>query len=130
MIIAAARLSTTITEEDILKANTLLYVTELKMPRALGEFGQSKYSDVSGAIIEILHAAKRPVTVNEIWKKVQKDFNRMSEFHDVLKNLQQAEKIQTMKVGNIVGFVPCSKPAQEWKEDLLVLDWLTLEELE
>lgn len=130
MIIAATRLSLVITSEDILKANTLLYVTELKMPRALGEFGQSKYSDVSSAIIDILHAAKRPVTVNEIWKKVQKDFNRMSEFHDVLKNLQQAEKIQTMKLGNIVGFVPCSKPAQEWKEDLLVLDWLTLEELE
>jgi hypothetical protein len=85
---------------------------------------------VASSIIDILHTAKRPVTVNELWKKTQKDFNKLSEFHDVLKNLQQAEKIQTMKMGNIVGFVPCTKPAQEWKEDLLQLDWLTLEELE
>jgi len=130
MVLAATRLSTTITHEDIIKANTLLYVTELKMPRALGEFGKSKYSDVASSIIDILHSAKRPVTVNELWKKTQKDFNKLAEFHDVLKNLQQAEKIQTMKMGNIVGFVPCTKPAQEWKEDLLQLDWLTLEELE
>lgn len=130
MVIAAARLSITIDVEDILKANTLLYVTELKMPRALGEFGKSKYSDAASAIIDILHTAKRPVSANELWKKVQKDFNRLTEFHDVLKNLQQAEKIQTMKMGATVGFVPCFKPNQEWSEDLIKLDWLTLEELE
>lgn len=130
MVLAASRLSTTIEVIDILRANTLLYVTELKMPRALGEFGKSKYSDVASSIIEILHAAKRPVTVNELWKKTQKDFNKLAEFHDVMKNLQQAEKIQVMKIGSVVGYVPCSKPAQEWSEDLLVLDWLTLEELE
>lgn len=130
MVIAATRLSVVIEGADVIKANTLLYVTELKMPRALGEFGKSKYSDVASTIIDILHAAKRPVTVNELWKKTQKDFNKLTEFHEVLKNLQQAEKIQTMKLANIVGFVPCSKPAQEWKEELLQLGWLTLEELE
>src|SRR5690606_174971 len=62
IIIASTRLSTEISIDDMLKANTLLHYTEMNMPRALGEFGKSKFSDVSNQILEHLHSSHMPVS--------------------------------------------------------------------
>lgn len=130
MILAASRLSLEIEATDVIRANTLLYATETRMPRALGEFGKSKYSDVASDILNMLHQAKGPMLSDEIWKKVQKDLNKPAELQDILRNLHSAERIAIAKRGNKQGFVPVTKDEAQWAPELLDLDWLTLEELE
>lgn len=131
IIIAAAYGRIEIQESDIIRANTVLYYTELKMPKALGEFGKSKHSEVTTSIMEILYNAHVPPTFQDLWKKVGKDLNKMSELTELLKNLQLAEKIETTKTGHKTsGYRAIHKVDESWAEDLLDNDWLTLEELE
>lgn len=131
MILAACDLRTEMQAQDVVNANTLLHITECNMPKALGEFGKSKYSDVTNSVLDILNHAVRPVTINELWKKVSKDLNKMIELADILKNLLQAERIQTVKIGNKgSGYLPLKKINNTWAEELLNLSWLTSEEQE
>lgn len=64
---------------DVIFANTILAMTELSMPRALGEFGSSKYAKVQNKIVELLRTHKVPVQFNEIWKAVMKDMDKISD---------------------------------------------------
>lgn len=129
LCISAAALRTVITSEDILKANTLLYHAENHMPQALGEYGKSKTSDQANAVLNLLSEAKAPMTSTEIWKKVHQDFSKIAELAEVVRNLQHAEKIQLLKIGNKEGFLPMVKRKQHWADDLLLNNWLTLEEI-
>lgn len=129
MIMAAVRLSSTIDEEDILKANTMLHITEVKMPKALGEFGKSKFSDVTHNILDILEHAHKPVTMKELWQKVSKDLNKFMDLAEIIKGLIQAERIQQLTAGKTTGFLPLRKAKSEWKDDRLMLEWMTEEEV-
>lgn len=128
IIIAATRLSTVIEKEDMLKANTLLHYTESNMPKALGEFGKSKYSDTTNKVLDYLNSSRAPVTVNELWKVVSNDLPKMSELVDILKNLQGAEKIKQMTAKGKTGYVTHHEAKLEWAEDLIIEDWLRDEE--
>ena len=54
MIFAAADCRTLISVDDAIQANTLLFATETRMPRAFGEFGRSRDSEEVNKIIQIL----------------------------------------------------------------------------
>lgn len=99
---AAADLSTSIRLSDVVYANTILSHTEHFMPKALGEFGKAKHSDVSHKIISLLESATRVLTVKEIWKHVSNDLEKMKDLGDLLSNLTAAEKIQTVSGGFLI----------------------------
>ena len=80
--LACADLRTEITEHDALEANTILFEAERNMPKALGEFGKSKYSDVTNTIMGILNHATKPTSHNTLWKAVAKDLSKQTELHD------------------------------------------------
>lgn len=128
MIIAATDLSLVIEKKHLLRANTMLSTAERHMSKALGEFGKSKYSDVANQILDHLNKSNKPVNINTLWKVVAKDLAKMSELGDIMKNLIGADKIQTMNLGGVQGFLPKHTGRVEWKEDLLESDWLTSEE--
>lgn len=128
MILACADLRTTLLAEDVIHANTLLFYTEHNMPKALGEFGKSKFSDVANAILQMLDHAVKPVTTQELWKRVSKDLNKIAELAEIMKNLIQAEKIQTVTVGKHSGYLPLKKMRASWDASLLDESWLTEEE--
>jgi hypothetical protein len=102
LINAAMRLSTEITQEDVVLANTILSWTENGMPRALGEFGKSKHSDVAAKILEALSAATTPLTIHELYKVVATDLEKYQQLPELVASLTQADKIQ--RVG--IGFLP------------------------
>ena len=129
IIFAASDSRLGITAEDALNANTLLYYTELRMPKALGEFGKSRYSDVSHDIIESLGNATRPYTMNEIFKLVSKDLTKITELSDILKNLLAAEKIQVVTVKGKQGYMTRVSETKRWDASLLNESFLTAEEL-
>lgn len=128
IILAASELSLTIRDEHLLKANTVLYYAEVRMPKALGEYGRSKYSEASGQIMAILNKATSPVTIQHLWKIMAKDLTKMSELLEIVKNLQHAGKIQTMTLEGKQGLMPRHEIIEGWSDSLLIPEWLTLEE--
>lgn len=96
MLCAAARISKTISENDVVMANTILSFAEHRMPRALGEFGKAKNADVSDKIIALLSSAPMGDVVKEaeIWKRVATDLENVEMMQKILSGLAMANKIQ------------------------------------
>lgn len=115
--------SFTITEQDVIVANTILSAAEFSMPRALGEFGKSKYSDVSNKILDLLISSRKPMKIHDIWKEVNRDLEKLSQLGDIMAALQQAEKIQYIKD---TGFLPKRAVPKKAK----FVDWSLLTEEE
>ena len=129
IILAAVDLRTEITEEDALNANTILFYTELRMPKALGEFGRSKHADNSHSILEILGHTLKPMSINEIYKQVAKDISDVRDLSTILKNLLTAEKIQVVTIKGKQGYMPLHKETKRWDSSLLNESFLHEEEL-
>lgn len=99
LIHAASALHTEIQEEDVIAANTVLHYTETLMPKALGEFGKAKNSDVAHKIMQLLDSAIEPQSIQDIWKHVSTDLDKIAQLTDLLLNLKAAEKIQSVQNG-------------------------------
>lgn len=129
LIIAASSLRSVLSRQDVLQANTLLHYTELRMPKALGEFGRSKYSDVANMILEYLNRTTKPVQFNDLWKLVQKDLAKTTDLLDVLKGLQVANKVQVVNKNGKQHYLPHTQILESWDPSLLDESFLTQEEL-
>jgi hypothetical protein len=100
LIVSASRDATTITHNDVIYANTILTHTEHFMPKALGEFGRARNSDVTHKVMEIIYAAPGLISAKEIWKHVHADLEDMRKLGEILMNLAEAEKIQAIPASN------------------------------
>lgn len=129
IIMAASELTMTVTEEVAINANTLLHFTEKRMPKALGEFGKSKNSDVANSIMDILSTSVKPLSINELFKKVHKDISKMSELSDVMKNLTYSDKVQVVTIAGKQGYLPLHIETKSWHSSLIDESFLTPEEL-
>lgn len=94
LIFCAASFRKEIDEEIIIYANTVLSHAEILMPKALGEFGKSKNSDITHKIMNILTNAHKPLSAAILWKEVHNDLERPIQLQEVLQGLQHADKIQ------------------------------------
>lgn len=112
LIIAATNCRTKITEEDVIYANSILTYTEIDMPKALGEFGKSRDSDVMNKIMQMLYEANSPVPVNKIIATVRHDVEKNSQVGDMLAKLINSGQIQQVKLadGSGAGYLPKQKP--------------------
>lgn len=128
MVIAAARLSLVLQPEDFIAANTILHYTELRMPKALGEFGKARNAGVANTIMEIMIHAKMPVTIRYLWKQVQNDLNRQEELNEIMRNMVTAQKIQLVEAQGKSGYVPKNVYEKKWESDLLWDNLLSTEE--
>lgn len=91
-ICALAEMKTEITAATVVYANSILSYAEQFMPAALGEFGKSKFSDLSNAIMALLRST--PMTPVEIYKKLSQDCNGVSDVSICLQNLNHAGKVK------------------------------------
>lgn len=94
LICAATRLSCEIQGQDVVLANTVLTQAEHYMPKALGEFGKGKHSDVSNAIVDALTSSNTGLTQKQLLELVIQDLDRPSQLGDILSSLRAADKIQ------------------------------------
>lgn len=100
IILAASNLTTRITEYDVLKANTILAHAEYSMPKALGEFGKARHSDVTNKIISILENAVPPVVSDKkLWQQVYNDLESITRLQELMTNLQLADKVMRVPGG-------------------------------
>ena len=108
----ASRLGDRLTLPDIINANTLLYVTEGEMGKALGEFGKSRNSEIANKIMQHLYQATRPVSATGLWMLVSSDLAKQTELVEILNNLSSAQKIRFIPaaMGRAGGYLPNLKP--------------------
>lgn len=83
-----------ITEEDAIYSNTILAQAEIFMPRALSEFGNTRWSAASGKVIQVLQDNFLPMTNLEIFKKVSSDISDIIELGRILTALVDSDQIQ------------------------------------
>lgn len=96
MIAAAADLSMTILPEHVEFANTLLYVAEMDMPKALGEFGKSNNNAQAEAIVSLLDRDASPRDVHQIFKELGSDFDSIQDCAKVVQKLIQTAKVHVI----------------------------------
>lgn len=125
LICAAARISTEITERDVVYANTILKHAEHSMPRALGEFGKSKHGDVSHKIIQLAQGMNSVLTFKEIWRHVSNDLEKMNDLSTLLQNLVAADKLIAVPNG---GFLPRRKMLLDTSSDTVDFSLLSIDE--
>lgn len=97
LVIAAARCSVEIGERDVVYANTILSFTEADMPKALGEFGKSKDSEIAGKIMQALYETVKPLSPTELLKIVKNDLDKTTQLGEILMKLQNSGQIQNVK---------------------------------
>ena len=129
MLIAAIDYRKDVSVQDILRSNTMLAYAERKMPKALGEFGASRFSTVAGKILNYIGTGMLPKSPNEIWKAVRKDIHKISELTEILAGLKAAEEIQHITIKGKSGYLPKQREGREWPEALLDTQWLTDQEI-
>lgn len=108
LVVCAMRSSVRIDIQDVLLANSVLSFTENGMPKALGEYGRSRNSIATHNLMTALYETKKPLTIEELYKVVQRDLEKKDQISDLLKNLSEAGKIMWVKEAQ--GFLPKSKP--------------------
>jgi len=129
LIVAAADLTLTPTEEHCILANTILYNTEMAMPSALGEYGKSKFADVANAILVVLNSSPVPMTLKKLWKVVARDLNKFTDLAEIVQGLELAERIQRVEsTKKAVSYIPNNAINTKWDEGLVDFSLLRDEE--
>ncbi len=126
LIHSGAAWQNTITEEVVVRANTVLHFTEKFMPKALGEFGKAKHSDVTHKIMTFIEGNAGVSTFSEIWAQVHNDLEKTSDLSTLLQNLLAAKKIQN--VSTPPGFLPIRRVNREPDSDTVDWNYLSKEE--
>jgi len=91
-----------ISEEDVVIANTVLTHTEKLMPKALGEFGESKNAKVNHKIIQCLENARGVMNLADIWKHVSQDMDKMGDLGSIIGGLCIAGKVLKYENGFLI----------------------------
>jgi hypothetical protein len=99
LVISAAHFRNTITESDVVYANTILSHAEHTMPKALGEFGKAKNSDVSHKVLQILESSYTVIPFKDLWKQLHNDLDSISALKDIIANLTIADKVISVQGG-------------------------------
>ena len=120
-----------VTEQAVIYANTILSHAEQFMPKALGEFGKAKNSDVSHKVLSVIQAAKGVVTFQQIWAQVHQDLEKLQDLVTIVQNLAEAGKIQSItktQGGGQGGFLPKHKIIEFTDSSTVDFSLLTEEE--
>ncbi|CAN5950069.1 unnamed protein product [Sphagnum jensenii] len=99
--------------------------SEHLMPKALGEFGKSKNSEVTSKIMNKLEEATIPLSPAELWSYVRRDLEHQRNLMDILQGLLAAGKIQVISKPKI-GYLP--KKEIRKKDEYVNWQFLTQEE--
>jgi len=126
LVVSASNYRNNITEADVVCANTILTHTEHFMPKALGEFGKNRNSDIAHKVMELINSAHAPIPLKDIWAEVCSDMDKVNDLAELLRSLHVANKI--ISIDN--GFLPNKKVIEQINNDMLDYSFLTTEEKE
>lgn len=104
IVCAASAGSLEINSDCVIYANSILTMAEFYMPKALGEFGKARNSDVTTKILDALDRAETPMQIEtHLWPLVSRDLEKLTHLGEIMAGLLSAHKVQFIK-GQ--GFLP------------------------
>lgn len=106
LLMAASRCSTTITNYDVIYANSVLAYAEALMPKAMGEFGKSRDSEAGTKLMQLLYNSRMPVSPAKIIDALSHDLDKPADIQALLAKFAAANKIQYIKDK---GWMPITK---------------------
>lgn len=112
MCVAAARLSKTITLDDVELARAILMTTERNMPDALGEYGMSPLATAKQEILEYIRSQNAVVPEITLWGFMNRHLTRR-DFVFALSELISAGRIVQVQTNVGPGFVFKEKSAED-----------------
>lgn len=121
MSICALRGSQNIIREDIEDAQTILELTEVSMPNALGEFGLSPLGYARQKLLDFINKSPEPFTAEQLWYIMQRDM-KPNDFGQVLKDFVNDNKVITWSANERVYYSRNDKERSKAKvklEDLI-----------
>lgn len=124
LIISACDYSSTIEHCHVIEANTILTHTESLMPKALGQFGRARNSDVTHKIMSILNNSNRAMSLKELWAFCISDMDKVDDLANQLRNLMTADMIFVVEG----KYLAKAKRVQEVDSDTVDYNYLTDEE--
>lgn len=124
LIISACDYSSKIKHEHVIEANTILTHTESLMPKALGQFGRARNSDVTHKIMSILGNANKAMSLKELWAFCISDMDKVDDLANQLRNLMTADMIFAVDG----KYLSKRKAVQEVDSDTVDYSYLTDEE--
>lgn len=100
LVIAATQAEMDITVDTVLLANSILSYTELYMPKALGEFGKSRNSELNQIVLDAIGSANKGngVTMKKLVKRVGQDVDSVHELAMIVLKLKEAGKVDSKVV--------------------------------
>lgn len=93
LVISASYYSVVISAAHVIEANTLLTHTEALMPKALGQFGRARNSEVTHKIMSVLNNAIKPLSIKELWAFCISDMEKVDDLANQIRNLLTADMI-------------------------------------
>ena len=124
MVHACSRLSMQIEELDIVRANTVLHHAEQYMPEAYGDFGAARNSAQTHKILRIVEE-HMGLSTQELWSKMQADFDKIDNFVVAVSGLCHAGKIQN----HAERLYPVKKVVAQVSNEMLDYSYLRKDEL-
>lgn len=112
LIMSCARLGKSINERDVLQANTYLRYIENLMPKALGEFGKARNSDLSHKILSIIEQ-RFPVSLKAIIQEVSAEIEKPEDVGQIIRKFLMAEKIKQSQ-----GLFLPNKKVHEYEDEV------------
>lgn len=129
LVISAMRVSTTIEQEDVVLANTILSMTEHGMPSALGHFGRSKHSLLIHDILGWIKSRGKLVSSSELYSRFMTDVGSEIEFQRLLVDLQNSGKLAAVKSGStFAGYQVIDEAFPKWAAEIANVSALTKQE--
>lgn len=129
LVVSCGRMEKEISETSVIQANTYLRYVERLMPRALGEFGKARNSDVAHKVLQIIEM-KFPIAIKEIFREVSAELDKPSDMQVILQKLLMADKIQSLAGGVFLPKKGIDGIDEEEKEGMVSFkDFLTVQEL-
>lgn len=122
-----ARCKMVVEASDVIYANTILHHTETQMPKAYGEFGQSRNSALSHKVLQYLDMIKdgEYPTIMDLYGKFSSDFDRFELFVSLTQSMVQAGKLQIIDR----KILPCLRAMEPVYTGTLDYKYLTTEEM-
>lgn len=91
------------TSKEVQLANSIMHYTEFWMPKALGEFGKARNSDVTSKVLTLLEKTDVPLDIiKDLWPQVRRDLDNQKQLGDILQGLRMADKIQALPNGKLL----------------------------
>lgn len=129
IIVCVSRGHIIIDRDVVIEANTLLHIAEIRMPKALGEFGRSKVVAKNQVVLNLIQNAYEPISLETVYTSVSTDFDNLNDLMQTLSALEQSGKVQSFltEETGIIHYATVDD-VNRWSQDLIDYRYLTDEE--